>query len=1034
MKYILVFLVFLSALALLPVSGGEQPYTAYTMFKKPVIDGKLDEPAWKMMDEKRGFFVFRTKNYAAERETSFRIGRNGNNLYLGVFCGEPAPGKITAHDNHRDGLWNDDAVEFFFLPVSGDNYLQVVINAKGLLWTKYEKDSNTVDLTRQCRTAAFIGDNFWSVEAEIPLSVLDPSGKPGEQYKFLLARTLTTASSEERLTSYPAVVKFYGEKEKFAPLQFSAANGAASPDPRMNAEYDAYFFNLLRSAAGSAPSLAEEARYGHTEEFKKQEMLRKEIAGILPSIQNDREAQRTLYRRWIDQKNRTSVIGRSLEIDCSAKDASAVFKINGQPIRDGRGFIREGISILTVEAVRKGNSPGVRVNVKGAPEITSRWKVNTSENPLFYGMDFNDAAWPMASEKDGWFWSSNFSDAKVTFRQAIVWNETPFGPDSVLFPPVREWGFSQGILEAMQTYVYSPFKQTLKDYELNMEFPAGIEMLSPVGNPSWGNWSPKSWQKTPVVRDGKPYIRYTLGYSLEGIPPEVAYYNFIPVRNVSFGKPGDKFNVYLYRRAAGNFTELESVLPARVLPPPDGRILKKLKVQLYTSVPYLHGAGQARTDEEMEAIVESNLKAGINRFIMGVNQGARKGYLLKFARIVKKHGAQVILSPTGNHPIWGTVFDGAVSELLKQEGFRARGFNDAPWYMERVVKGQYKMFCPTKILLSGREAFAEAVRKDYAELIRDYPADGIFLNWEQFVWPAKGTRGVTSGNGDGAYCFCPLCKRKFGKYKNIPNAEKLSDQDIYDRYADEWEDFRHRQDAAVHGILRDVVKSMGLRYVFYCQTAHKTYWAHAKGTLDELFVGCPGNPQANANWQKFLDDSSRYFREVVGEKHFIGQRFAFFEAGYNVKQAWKKGMVLSDSGIFEPETWKTQIIRLFASNHGGIDLSQSYTSVAGMLYYVGEATRLAAEYEDFFYDGARADSLAVSKDIEYPNLLVLTLGDRRLVLLFNETNAPRKVSFRNLNLRKGQNAVIGGTGKTVPDPSQMTLEIPPHDVVAVNIQ
>ena len=115
------------------------------------------------------------------------------------------------------------------------------------------------------------------------------------------------------------------------------------------------------------------------------------------------------------------------------------------------------------------------------------------------------------------------------------------------------------------------------------------------------------------------------------------------------------------------------------------------------------------------------------------------------------------------------------------------------------------------------------------------------------------------------------------------------------------------------------------------------------------------------------------------------------------------------------------------------DLGAPYTLVSGINYYIGEATRLVAEYEDYFYQGKRNDKLADSKQIAYPDLLVLTLGDNRLVLAFNETDQPKQVTIRNLKLKPGQKGIICNSKRKLADPSNVSVIIPPHDVIAINI-
>ena len=1014
-----------AALLLSGMCLAQQNYTAYKMYKEPVIDGRLDDPVWEYMAEKRGFFKFKSKEYVLERETKFRIGHRNGKLYLGIVCGEPTPEKIIAHDNTRDGLWKDDSIEFFYLPSGTDNYMQIVINAKGVIWAKREKDLNTTDAEKAGKAATFTGKDYWSLEAEIPLQVLDPSGKTASGGKFLIGRTVMTVSDavEDRLSSWPSVSRGYGSKECFAGISFSSMNGSATLNTALNAEYESFFYNELMKAAKAKATPAEIARYGHNEAFKQQEELRKELRRILPQIRNDNSKQKAYYKRWIEQKYLAKIISRPLDLTFETKDCNAVVKVNGISAKNGKFVIQEGISVITVETTSTGSAPQIRFK---QPELDHTWKIASGTNPAYLKPEWNDSGWKTAEKKNGWI---QVQKGKSTLRQLLIWNETPFGKMSTLWPCVREWEFSVNTLEPMLFHIYSPFGFTWSDYEQRIDLPEGFEILNPVKIPSWGNWSPKSMRKEKIKRDGKPYIRYILSYDVKRIPPGVAYYNYIPVKHVSYGKPGEKFNIYLSRKANGNVTEIESVLPAKIIPPVNGGKLKKLKIQFYTSAPYSHGAGTTATLEEAREIYRAAIKAGGNQFIIG----CKKPYFAEMAKIVRELGGGVILN-SNNYPIWGATIPGELEKLLCQPGFECRGFNGNSWAYGRVTRGRVKMYCPSKVLGNGKKAFMEAVRKDFETLIKEsYPCDGIFMNWEQFVFNAKGHYGMLKGNGDGAYCFCQQCKKEFAEYKKIPGAENLSDDEIYRKYKEEFTDFRYHQSARIHGLIRDIIVSMNLKDIFYCQTANKAYWKNAAGTLDQLFVGCPGNPTANANWQKFIDDSMEFFRKTVKKERFIGQRFTYFTSGYNTRESWKKGWVLSDSGILEPNTWRNQMIRMFASVHGGVDLGSPATLVSGINYYIGEATRLAAKYEDYFYEGKRNDKLAISDQIAYPDLLVLTLEKKRLVLAFNETDKPKQVVIKNLNLAPGQKGVIYNSGRKLADPSSVSVIIPPQNVIAINI-
>jgi hypothetical protein len=116
-----------------------------------------------------------------------------------------------------------------------------------------------------------------------------------------------------------------------------------------------------------------------------------------------------------------------------------------------------------------------------------------------------------------------------------------------------------------------------------------------------------------------------------------------------------------------------------------------------------------------------------------------------------------------------------------------------------------------------------------------------------------------------------------------------------------------------------------------------------------------------------------------------------------------------------------------------VDLQNSQECVAGMPYWIGEATRIIAAHEDLFFEGERADHLAVSQQIAYPDLLVLRKDRRRLVLLFNETDADRPVTLTNLELEVGQTARVFEREEVLPAES-LDLVVPAGDAVAVVVE
>jgi hypothetical protein len=148
-----------------------------------------------------------------------------------------------------------------------------------------------------------------------------------------------------------------------------------------------------------------------------------------------------------------------------------------------------------------------------------------------------------------------------------------------------------------------------------------------------------------------------------------------------------------------------------------------------------------------------------------------------------------------------------------------------------------------------------------------------------------------------------------------------------------------------------------------------------------------------------------------------------------------KSFFSSDSFFYYPKEQKLVMVRMAAITHkGGLLESAAYCS-AGTYYYMGEATRMIAAYEDLFHDGVREDKLATSDTFKYPNLLVLKKGDERLVLIFNEGySKPVTGTVRNLNLKPGQKATIWESKQKVSNAANIKITVQPQDVVAIHIK
>ncbi len=142
----------------------------------PVIDGKLDDDAWRQARPVTlRFLTGRRETPAAG--TAARVLADEKCIYFGVTCAEPDPERIIAAGTGRDGgLWNGDTVEFFLDPghkSRRSRYAHVIVNPAGLIYDSKDgrKEWNAELSVKVGRSAG-----GWTVELAVPMNDLAVAG------------------------------------------------------------------------------------------------------------------------------------------------------------------------------------------------------------------------------------------------------------------------------------------------------------------------------------------------------------------------------------------------------------------------------------------------------------------------------------------------------------------------------------------------------------------------------------------------------------------------------------------------------------------------------------------------------------------------------------------------------------------------------------------------------------------------------------------------------------------------------------------
>lgn len=998
---------------------GYRYYPVYALNKVPEMNLEKDLPLWRDIPEAKGFVKHRTHQWLeVERQTSFKMAYHNQTLYILVRCEEPYMDRIKADPaGYRDGISGDDKIEFSFCSKRGATTPQSwqLVNSQGASWK--------LNSQQKLPVANKKGAHYWYALTAIAFESVLPNGEKlqiGKDYFFNIGRYNTTDPEGTVLSSF---AKGFGNPDTFqvfSLLKDQPDSRAKNDEVRQNSPY----YNWLKSEVSklSARKSADWLKYYKNDRNLKPNELAEALAvSDAAKKAKDLSAQTEIVKRFqsFDKRMRQAEKKIILEVDFPEK-ASKIF-VNGKilPIQKQMAIqLQEGINILGVETVP---DQKIRLQIVGHPEAWGKWRGADNAPSNWLQADFDDRKWPvLKAEPDGTFQSARFN------RQILYWERTHYG-NYRLFPSVRKWFFARNAIDIMQTYIDSPMSFPLEHFTLRFDLPQGIRILQKDIK-----YAGKI-QKPQKAYHGKITVKKSLypGYDcfvLEypdgaALPGSKAYRDFILFELGTQLPAGKIFDLY-YSRNAGNFVELTQKVPAAILPEPRGSLAKNIKLGLGLSGPWGTELG---TDLDFRFLKQIR-NLGSNHI-----QTTNPLFLKDSEKYPIVYTFRTCYPALGG----GWIRNGALYEYVKKTPqAQARFFNNilswggkasAAGYPTYMNERETTMHCPSFAIREGREEMIRNIQIDAKKTIPNPKTSIFWINWEvgADIEPFRPLQ----------YCFCERCKRDFKIFAKLPSDLKLSDDDIKMKYAQEWCRFRADQDGKLFSLYRKAIAGLGMTMEVYDGYAHQSFWKAAKGFIPRANPGCPGNGIVTGKNQKTVDEVMNFLNKENGVSFYVGQMIlqnVHWTTG-NRKEDFR--LAMCEDGFSDAALMKNALVRLVAGNHGGTDIHGTLQS--GISYFLGEATRLIAHYEELFHQGKREDFLVNSKQIAYPDALVLTLKEKaeskRLVLLFNEAETPREVTIQNLQLSPKAKAEIFESDEQIANPKEMSVVIPPKDVKAVFI-
>ena len=163
--------------ALAHLAGVQRFYSVRQVAAPPVIDGLLDDAAYRDAPEAADFILLGARAFAGQK-TVVKVVWHGDCIYIAAKLYEsqmPLLRRQRTQDN--DSVWSDDCFEMYFDPGhSRKKAFQLVVNPNGVKQDSSLKrridEAGFSDLKLSWDVAVHRAADYWTVEAKIPLKLL----------------------------------------------------------------------------------------------------------------------------------------------------------------------------------------------------------------------------------------------------------------------------------------------------------------------------------------------------------------------------------------------------------------------------------------------------------------------------------------------------------------------------------------------------------------------------------------------------------------------------------------------------------------------------------------------------------------------------------------------------------------------------------------------------------------------------------------------------------------------------------------------
>lgn len=265
-------------------------------------------------------------------------------------------------------------------------------------------------------------------------------------------------------------------------------------------------------------------------------------------------------------------------------------------------------------------------------------------------------------------------------------------------------------------------------------------------------------------------------------------------------------------------------------------------------------------------------------------------------------------------------------------------------------------------------------------------------------------------------CYSPKSIESFKKFASLK--DDIKREDIKSKYREQWIAFQCARNARLAAVMSDIIKKVNPKCLFNVYSGYHGFSSSRYGTEWKLMA--PSIDYAECGYDRPLAEIKETLKDIAPKKLISGELIMTWAGDIN----------------YNFDELKLKLFRRITDSNGGLLVFYDMQVDGRFWNAMSDLSRLISDYETFFIDWNRDDSLLlpISGFSREDYAVLRNKAGERIIFLFNNSGSEKEFKFKNAGLLSKHVSIDYYEKRKINMTDDMAVKIKGFDVKVIVIE